>query len=337
MNQKIKKLCQVLLAIIFAIYSKEAFANAAQPGVWSAGGSGVFSLLYPEDSNAYKKIQMQSEQVYMKLYPGFAVVKGVYHFYNDQDSTISLKIGYPVNQVFESKRKEMHRNEVVYEDIYSIKASWGGKDSLPIMDTLSNWYVWDASFKPRESTTFQVYFIVSTNNASQSQGYNKTHQNAFIYLIETGSIWKSPIDSGDFYVFVDTKIAKDQIRTNKSGHIKHLLEENIFHLRMTDYGYTPDENLVFTYHEHIENFQLDEILNNKDMYFKEIDSLSKSKINKNAMHLFESKSPYEVDGTGSFVSWIFYFTIYGIPSLIGLFALFLLYKVYSIIRNKKEN
>ena len=67
--------CTLLLSCIL-------LCNASQPGIWNAGGSGSFKLLFEEDSLAYKQIQMQSEAIYMQLYKGFAVVKGEYNFYN---------------------------------------------------------------------------------------------------------------------------------------------------------------------------------------------------------------------------------------------------------------
>ena len=64
----------VLLGSLFLV------SNSAQPGVWNAGGSGSFTLLYPEDSIANKKNQMKSEDIFMQLYKGFAIVKGNYYF-----------------------------------------------------------------------------------------------------------------------------------------------------------------------------------------------------------------------------------------------------------------
>ena len=82
----------------FAILFSTLFlsSNSAQPRVWNAGGTGSFTLLYPQDTIAYKKIQMQSEKIYMQLYKGFATVKGTYFFKNTSIDTLKIKVGYPI-------------------------------------------------------------------------------------------------------------------------------------------------------------------------------------------------------------------------------------------------
>lgn len=214
MKHKIKQSVLLITLLIFSINSK---SNSAQPGIWQAGGTGVFVLHYPEDSAGYKKIRMQSEQIYMKLYPGFAVVKGTYVFENLEDTIVSIKVGYPINNVFPETERNGMLNEVYFEDLYAIKANWDDKEAPLLKDSITNWYVWDGSFAPNQKTTFTVYFLVNTNNSHQSQGYNKSYKNSFIYLIETGSLWKSPIDSGDFYVFLDKGIEVESLSSNRNS------------------------------------------------------------------------------------------------------------------------
>ena len=76
-------------------FSSLFVSNSAQPGVWNAGGSGTFTLLYPEDSIAYKKIQMKSEAIFMQLHKGFATVKGIYNFNNTSLDTLKNKSWLP--------------------------------------------------------------------------------------------------------------------------------------------------------------------------------------------------------------------------------------------------
>ena len=67
-----------------------------------------------------------------------------------------------------------------------------------------NWYVWELTFPPNKTIKFDVQFLVNTNNSKTVKGYTNDYKNGFIYLIETGSLWKSPIEKGDFYVqFMD--------------------------------------------------------------------------------------------------------------------------------------
>ncbi len=51
---------KLLIIILFSL-PINILGNTAQPGFWGAGGTGTFSLLYPEDSLQYKKIQKMSQ------------------------------------------------------------------------------------------------------------------------------------------------------------------------------------------------------------------------------------------------------------------------------------
>ena len=93
-----KKIIQITLLLLLPFL---AFSNAAQPGFWNAGGTGNFSLLYPEDSASYQKIQMVKELVAIQLYRGYAVVKGQYWMYNDTEEEVNIKVGYPLNAHFD--------------------------------------------------------------------------------------------------------------------------------------------------------------------------------------------------------------------------------------------
>ena len=206
----------------FIICSTFLVSNSAQPGVWNAGGSGTFTLLYPEDTIAYKKIQMKSEDIFMQLYKGFATVKGNYHFKNISKDTLKIKVGYPINNVFENINHNQYANQVTVDGLYKIKGLVNGKEAViykkPNAEN-DNWYVWEIAFPPNEITDFTVYFLVNTNNAKITKGYNSDKKNAFIYLIETGSLWKSPIKKGNFYTQLKDNISiKNQEAQNWSSN-----------------------------------------------------------------------------------------------------------------------
>ena len=93
---------KILLSLIIFVFSNKLIANVAQPGIWNAGGMGNFSLLFPDDSISYKKIQMVDEKVFIQLYKGYAVVKGVYKMYNDTYDTVRIRTVYPLNTNFKS-------------------------------------------------------------------------------------------------------------------------------------------------------------------------------------------------------------------------------------------
>ena len=239
-------------------------SNTAQPGVWNAGGSGTFTLLYPEDSIAYKKIQMQSEKIYMQLYKGYAVVKGTYHFYNTSDDTLKIKVGYPINNVFKNVDYNRELNEVQVDGLYKIKAQLNEID-IPVFkipnNENDNWYVWEVTYPPKKITTFTVYFLVNTNNAVILEGYNKEYKNAFIYLIETGSLWKSPIEKGEFYTQLMDAVDTETIKGSTPTQLTYNPQKKIFRFTMEDYGKKPDPNFVLTYGEKIDDFDFKSITN----------------------------------------------------------------------------
>ena len=331
MNHKIK---YIFLIIPILIIGQSSFANSAQPGIWQAGGTGVFTLHYPEDSYGYKKIRMQSEQIYMKLYPGFAVVKGTYVFENTEDSTINIKVGYPINNVFPEMNRGGKLNNVWFDELYGIKANWDGLDAPLLKDTFTNWYVWNGVFAPNQKTTFNVYFIVNTNNAQQIQGYNKSYNNSFIYLIETGSIWKSPIDSGDFYVFLEEKIDFSSLRSNRNSDLGWNNKKRALYMHLEDYGYEPDENLVITYNNRMDSFDFNSILEKSERYFLELDSYEKLEIKKLKFETFQSKSPYDVKGMGNIITTSIMWFLYLLPILGIILALFIIYKIVKHFRKK---
>ena len=108
-----------LFAIILLFFGvAKTFANSAQPGIWSAGGK-VFTMLYPEDSATFKKVQMQEERIFIQLYKGFAVVKGWYQFRNTKNETLNFKMGYPVNGIFSGG--ETHLNQITLDSLSSFR------------------------------------------------------------------------------------------------------------------------------------------------------------------------------------------------------------------------
>lgn len=313
-------------------------SNSAQPGIWNAGGTGSFTLLYPEDSTAYKKIQMQSESIYMQLYKGYAVVKGNYHFYNTTDSLITIKVGYPINAVFPTTNFQNDLNEVVFDDLYKIKAAFNGQN-VPIFEMPSekneNWYVWELSFPAKQLVTFTVYFMVNTNNAKILKGYNSDYKNGFIYLIETGSLWKSPIENGDFYVQLMDNISIEDIKGSAPTKLFYNEANNVLFFNLKNYGIKPDNNLVITYLEQFQDFNFSEKTELSESLFNKIDQFSASDKNYTLKRIL-LKNPYEVSGSGNFIiNFIYFFIIYGIPISLGLILCFIIYKVF--FKHKKRD
>lgn len=318
-----------LILIFFA--SLLLVSNSAQPGVWNAGGGGIFTLLYPQDSIAYKKIQMQSEDIFMQLYKGFATVKGDYYFKNTAKDTLIIKVGYPINNVFENISYSEYVNNVSVDGLYKIKGLVNDKNAIihekPNKNN-NNWYVWEITFPPNTITKFTIYFLVNTNNAKITQGYNSDEKNAFIYLIETGSLWKSPIENGYFYAQLKDNLSIENTKISSPTSLFFDDKNNTLKFSLSDYGKTPDKNFVITYGKTLNNFNFKEITLKSDNYFTEIDQFSNKDFYDTNFKNFEPKNPYKVNGnSNTVIGLIFYLGIYGIPILLAIitvgFILFL--------------
>ncbi len=314
-------------------------SNSAQPGVWNAGGSGSFTLLYPEDSIAYKKIQMKSEDIFIQLHKGFATVKGNYYFKNTAKDTLKIKVGYPINNVFENISFNEYANQVTVDGLYKTKALVNGKEVLHFKKSNNrndNWHVWEVAFPPNKITEFTVYFLVNTNNAKILKGYNSDKKNAFIYLIETGSLWKSPIENGNFYTQLNDDISVDEISTSAPSSLYFNDENLTLKFTMSDYGKTPDKNFVITYNEKIENFNFESITTKSDFYFKLIDSFSESNFNAFSFKEITLPSAYEVKGaSNSVIGILFFLSVYGLPIIFIIIALLILRFIYKKYFSKK--
>lgn len=193
-----KILCTAFLLITITLAQK-TFANAAQPGIWNAGGT-VYTMLYPEDANTFKKIQMQQERIFIQLYKGFAVVKGTYVFKNTTNEHLQFKMGYPINGIYSGGENDL--NQIILDSLsqFKIKANnkWLllEKENHPDINNNTqninafsdNWKVWQMQFAPNEIQKVEVYFIVNTNEARIRKGYNIEKRNAFIYDTEINII-----------------------------------------------------------------------------------------------------------------------------------------------------
>ena len=325
MLNKILLLVLLVLLVLFFSMNKEIHANAAQPGIWNAGGMGNFSLLYPEDSLAYKKIQMVDEKVSVILYKGYAVVKGEYRMYNDTKDTIFIKTGYPLNSNFKSDTKDVHRAEIMFDSLYGLKVL---VNSVPvnliseISDNKagslhnSNWYVWKNIFAPEDTTLITVYFIVNTNGSIIREGYAKDENNGFIYILETGSTWKQPILKGEIKIKLEEGLTTEDIKGLKPDSVfktdsKGNLLQYVFH----NISPTEQDNVIITYNEKVDDLNFDKVLSQKETLFSKADEFSGLKINSEGLSSIKFNSPYEVEST-DWPSLLLIFSIVGIPMLI---------------------
>lgn len=342
----IHKLLATVLLLIAVTSSQKVLANASQPGVWNAGGT-VFTMLYPEDSLTFKKVQMQQERIYIQLYKGYAVVKGVYLFRNTTNEKLNFKMGYPINGVYYGGNVDL--NQVTLDSLsqFKIKAKneWLSLVKQPngdygkINSFGDNWKVWEMAFAPEESQTVEVYFIVNTNNAGVRKGYNNERKNAFIYLLESGSVWHQPIEQGNFYVQLMDGLTTEDINGISQGFgFRYNAMHQLFAGTKTRFSPTSKDNLVVTYHERNEHFVFDKALVQTENLFAKIDDLSLMSLETLTYTEIQTGEPYEVESTfsGYLPMLLTLFVIYA-PFIIGLIVVVIvIWAVVKWIRIKKR-
>ena len=334
-----------IICLIFAIHTLKA--NAAQPGIWGAGGH-TFTMLYPEDSASFKKVQMQSEQIFVQLYKGFAVVKGVYYFKNHSKDKLSFKMGYPVNGIYSGGDSSLDQMDIDSLSAFKIFANQvplsiikepQENDLGPFQSFSENWHVWQMEFLPEEIQKVEVFFIVSTNNAGVRKGYNMKHYNAFLYLLESGSVWKNPIEKGNFYLQLKDGLTLKEVQGISDGfNFQYNAAQQIFWGSKSNFSPTPKDNLAITYFERIENFDFKSILSQEAKYEAAINQFSKTDFSTMTFEKTDKKNPYEIgSGIWGFLPAVFMFVLYILPwILVGLVLFFIGYKWYKRWKNKKE-
>lgn len=309
MKNILQKYLNLLLLYISIFSAQKTFSNAAQPGIWNAGGT-VFTMLYPEDSLSFKKVQMQQERIYIQLYKGFAVVKGSYTFKNTSNENLQFKMGYPVNGIYSGGETDL--NQITLDSLsqFKIKAKdrWldlikenhpelnhSDRNVNPFSD---NWMVWQMAFAPNEIQTVEVYFIVNTNDAQVRKGYNLENRNAFIYLLESGSVWHQPIETGNFYVQLKDGLIPENLQGLSGGFdFKFNEKHQLFAGSKTNFSPTPADNLVASYYEKIENFDFAKHTAQSEKLFIAIDEMSRISFDELTYTEAELGNPYEVKST----------------------------------------
>lgn len=339
---------QIAILLISIFSFQNLLANAAQPGIWNAGGT-VFTMLYPEDSATFKKVQMEEEHIFIQLYKGFAVVKGWYKMTNTTAENLNFKMGYPVNGIYsgggpylnEVKLDALNRFKIKTDGQYlPILKQNLGEDKTEIMRGFGgNWISWEINFKPNQTRLVEVYFIVNTNDAKLTRGYSKEKYNAFIYLLESGNVWKNPINSGSFYIQLKDDLSEKDIEGLSNGfNFKWNSSKNILFGFKNNFTPTPKDNLVITYFENQENFNYPKILNDEDQLFQEIEQFSKVVEFQKFSEKATEKDPYEV--STSFSSWLVSTAIIGIfvlPYLIvGIILLVIFWWIFKYLKRRNN-
>lgn len=286
-----------ILAAIFM--QTNMFANIAMPGYWNTGTGRTFFPFFKEDSIHFGKIQMKEELITVQLYRGFAIVKGVYKMLNLTDENIFLRVGFPVNGTLDHPMV----NNLMFEELYSLKVLIDGKEvdanllsdyvtrrtekygrvfpfpevKNPIQNLYAddnNWHVWEANFKANDVTEIVVYYILSTNDASQLKGYDKDHSNAFAYILESGEAWGKNIEKGKIVVQLMDELSEDDVDGVYPNYAFKLYEGNYLIYEFENLDPRSDNNIVLRYSERDSKFNFENITDESDKYFAKIDGMN---------------------------------------------------------------
>lgn len=344
-----KILCTAFLLITITLAQK-TFANAAQPGIWNAGGT-VYTMLYPEDAITFKKVQMQQERIFIQLYKGFAVVKGTYVFKNTTNEHLQFKMGYPINGIYSGGENDL--NQIILDSLsqFKIKANnkWLSleKENHPEINTNTqninafsdNWKVWQMQFAPNEIQKVEVYFIVNTNEARIRKGYNIEKRNAFIYLLESGSVWKNNIEKGEFYIQLMNGLTPENVQGISNGFgFKFNTQYQIFAGQKTNFSPTPKDNLIINYSQFNENFSFEKVIKQTHELFVKIDQMSQLSFESLTYSTIKLGNPYEVESTieGTLPGLLTLFVIFA-PFIIGFLGVGIaVWVIIKWIRLKKK-
>lgn len=296
-----KKL-SLLLALLASALS--LVANVAQPGLRNAGGNGHFTPVFSEDSAAFQQIQMVREQVCVQIYPGFAVVKGSYWLYNTAEKPVQLKVGYPLN-AREGSEIGIRLVGFWLDSLAQLRVRIDGLPRANLYarpdESIGQWYVWDMAFAPRDTVLVEVFFMVNTNEASVTQGYDHKYPNGFVYLLETGATWRQPIREGwiglqlmDGLNFSDV----DGLWPDSVFGVNKMHKTIVWAFR--DLSPTPEDNIVLTYGKSLDNFDFEAIVRNADALYAAAETFSTSAPETWQLTPRHFDNPFEVGG----VSWV---------------------------------
>jgi hypothetical protein len=252
-------------------------------------------------------------------------------------------MGYPINGIYNGG--EVDINQVQLDSIYKFKVKSNYKE-LPIDESIQdesdnvmtfnnqNWLTWQMNFSPKEVNYVEVYFIVNTNNAQVAKGYNRKDVNTFIYLLESGSVWKQPIEKGSFIVELKDNLKIEDVNgISDHFNFKKHPTQNILFGTKTNFSPRPKDNLIITYFNTTESFDFNAILKNESKLFTSIDELSQKETPTKLIN-YEVHNPYEVEATalGYLPMILTFIVIYGPIFLIGILIFLLGRFIYKKIQ-----
>lgn len=291
---------------------------------------------------------MVKEIVSIQLYRGYAVVKGEYWMYNSASEPVRIKVGYPLNSCFNSIDSYAHYlTDIRFDSLYGLRVFRNDEAVTILSEAISNpdagwenenWFVWDNTFTPYNTTLITVYFIVNTNNTIFREGYNIETNNGFVYLLETGATWKQPIVEGEIRIKLMDDLSLNDIKGLSPDSIfKSNVKTGIFLTQFKNLSPTTDNNIVITYTENPDEFNFRDVLDREDELYNEIDNFSSLLISENYLTQIIFDIPFNFSSTNWIISALMFLLFIGRPALlIAAIIITAVLLVRIIIKKKKR-
>lgn len=256
-------------------------ANVAMPGVWTNSAGGEFTPLFVQDAAAAENVQMQSEHIVANIYPGFAVVKGTYWMYNHSTKPVQLTVGYPVNP---SQIENVSHLKNEFTDIYELQVKINGqkieskfkKTMLETSSKRDGWYLFPASFPPKDTLLIEVYYLLNTSAANYTEGHSSIEIDAFTYILESGRAWKDSIDNGIIEIHFNDLKPEDiyGIKSNLHFNTNERFLLSIFQ----NLEPSQDDNVIIWYEKKENKLGFEAVCQQANSLYNDIDGISKYRV-----------------------------------------------------------
>lgn len=310
-------------------------ANVAQPGLYRAGGGTTFEPAFPEDSVAFRQVQMIKERVFVQLYPGFAVVKGTYWLMNTASRSVDMKVGYPLRS---TQNTEIGGRRLDFETGAPVefRVRIDGQQAAVQQDAPSGWEIWSVRFPAGDTVQIDVFFITNTNEASVLDGYKHQSANGFLYLLESGISWKQPIRDGQITLQLMGGLGLKNVKglwrdtLYRADAARKILVRS-FH----DLSPTPADNVIVTYGKPLPNFDFEASRRDTATLYQRIEAFSVSAPDAGPFVARRFDDPFEVGGI-DWVPLVVLLSLFAPALLLGL-VIFLLARWLRRRRGSKIN
>ncbi len=139
-------------------------------------------------------------------------VKAVFNLANHSDTTINMKIGFPVNLTFLKTNQVLQQDSInrIYDFTFTLNGITITESDIPERLPYSReeqWYGWDCKIQPGYNRIDLLYYV------KPSPTYSYGWQKNIYYVLHTGKFWEDKIDSAVVTVHFPQIISAEQIHS----------------------------------------------------------------------------------------------------------------------------